>query len=130
MNYAQLKSYKVRELVESLLLCLLCNYMDVFACKPQFLLTFCVVIRCMCRRVLNWPTSLCYLTQKRKFYVKSNTVCYSVRVCIFVTVTVITVGVNTVTVAVTSKSKIVVRVIKACKGRRGVAPLILNHGTG
>ena len=45
MHYATLKSYKVREFVQFLLLCLLCYYMDVFACKPQFLLTFCGVIR-------------------------------------------------------------------------------------
>lgn len=40
---------------------------------------------------------------------------------------VITVGVNTVTVALTSKGKIAVHVVK---GRGGVSPLILNHGTG
>jgi hypothetical protein len=44
-NYVTLKSYKVLELVQFLLRCLLCNYMDVFACKPQFLLTMCEVIR-------------------------------------------------------------------------------------
>lgn len=36
-NYANLKSFKVREFVQCLLRCLLCNYMDVFACKPQIL---------------------------------------------------------------------------------------------
>jgi hypothetical protein len=50
--------------------------------------------------------------------------CYST--C-FVTITVITVGVNTVTVHVTSKGKIAVYV---SKGRKGVAPLFLNNGTG
>jgi len=44
-----------------------------------------------------------------------------------VTITVITVGVSTVTVDVTSKGKIAVYI---SKGRRGVAPLILNNGTG
>jgi hypothetical protein len=48
-----------------------------------------------------------------------------VTVYVFLTITFITVGVNTVTVALTSKGKIAVHV-----RRRGVAPLILNHGTG
>ena len=47
---------------------------------------------------------------------------------IFVNITVITVGVNIVTVALTSKGKIDVHLNKAYKGRRGVAPLILNNG--
>jgi hypothetical protein len=59
-----------------------------------------------------------------------NTVCYSVRVYIFVNITVITVGVNTVTVALTSKDKISVHLDKAYKGRRGIAPLILNRDAG
>lgn len=128
MNYATLKSYKVRELVQFLLRCLLCNYMDVFACKPKFLLTSCVVIRLH----VYTNVDLAYLTMlvcpQEKVLCK-NAMPY-VTVYIFVTITVITVGVNTVTVALTSKSNIAVHVNKAYKGRRGVAPPILNRGTG